>query len=693
MVKLTATQNGPNSSPAEQAQIPAGVADLTAGGGVGGVGGEGLGRRGHRTSHARRRSRAPRAATRGLAFLYPYDKTVFPRGLLAPLLQWTWAPGDADAIQIALSTADGSFTYTGTFGPPPILQMTGGKFIRMPIPRGRVGHGDQQRGRRGEPAHGQPDGGEGRHGATGPSRRRGPSRPRASRASSTTTRTARSSRRTSAGPSAATTFRRRRALHPRRRHRPQARRREGSTPTDAAAAASATPSRRSAPASSSSRGATTARLGVRPRHDGQRRARDDATSAMFPGVYPDGSMALTARRRAPAAAERRRRPSRPRACPVVTQPRHARVLPRRHARSRSTRAPAPASRRPPLRHGLRRRERLQRRDAHRPDHRPERPKPGLARVLPRQQVASSSSSRAPPAYDGHGSGVLSRAAARTRRSTWTDPAAGRRHAARPAQRQGLPAEAAATPTPAARLHRATATSVGTITRPRRRRGPELRAHREPHRLRRLRVGRLHQPPHVRQRRDHRTLLQRPARRRPDPEHHARRSSGSPPSTSRQAPGTDASHPAFYLPAQELLAGNARGFWVLDPCQTDGTSLHDRRPVLQRLLRGERRRRGAHLLQHAAERHVLEGGRQVQVERRLLQRRRSLHQRLLHPVDAAVTSGHEREGIQILTAPGASRRSRRLAEEAGAPGFHNGMDEAGPPAPSASEPSAARSGRG
>ncbi|MDB4968304.1 MAG: hypothetical protein JWN44_3993 [Myxococcales bacterium] len=35
-------------------------------------------------------------------------------------------------------------------------------------------------------------------------------------------------------------------------------------------------------------------------------------------------------------------------------------------------------------------------------------------------------------------------------------------------------------------------------------------------------------------------------------------------------GTDPSHPAFYLPAQELLAGNARGFWTVDPCHTDGT---------------------------------------------------------------------------------------------------------------------------
>ncbi len=36
-------------------------------------------------------------------------------------------------------------------------------------------------------------------------------------------------------------------------------------------------------------------------------------------------------------------------------------------------------------------------------------------------------------------------------------------------------------------------------------------------------------------------------------------------------GTDPSHPAFYLPAQELLAGNSRGFWVVDPCHADGAS--------------------------------------------------------------------------------------------------------------------------
>jgi hypothetical protein len=36
-------------------------------------------------------------------------------------------------------------------------------------------------------------------------------------------------------------------------------------------------------------------------------------------------------------------------------------------------------------------------------------------------------------------------------------------------------------------------------------------------------------------------------------------------------GADPSHPAFYLPGQELDAGNTRGFWVVDPCKQNGNS--------------------------------------------------------------------------------------------------------------------------
>jgi hypothetical protein len=36
-------------------------------------------------------------------------------------------------------------------------------------------------------------------------------------------------------------------------------------------------------------------------------------------------------------------------------------------------------------------------------------------------------------------------------------------------------------------------------------------------------------------------------------------------------GADASHPAFYLPGQELYAGNSRGYWTVPPCRPDGSS--------------------------------------------------------------------------------------------------------------------------
>jgi hypothetical protein len=37
------------------------------------------------------------------------------------------------------------------------------------------------------------------------------------------------------------------------------------------------------------------------------------------------------------------------------------------------------------------------------------------------------------------------------------------------------------------------------------------------------------------------------------------------------PGTDPSHPAFYLPAQEIHAGNSRGYWTVEACKQDGMS--------------------------------------------------------------------------------------------------------------------------
>jgi hypothetical protein len=37
------------------------------------------------------------------------------------------------------------------------------------------------------------------------------------------------------------------------------------------------------------------------------------------------------------------------------------------------------------------------------------------------------------------------------------------------------------------------------------------------------------------------------------------------------PGKDPSHPAFYLPGQEINAGNMRGYWVVDPCKKNGNA--------------------------------------------------------------------------------------------------------------------------
>ena len=111
MVKLTASQNGSNPAiPSEAVQIATTLPALAAGGGIGGVGGEGLGP-GVTDLPTLTALTAPTddGKSQGLTLLYPYDKTVWPRGMLAPLLMWSWAPGDADAVQLELATPRGSF--------------------------------------------------------------------------------------------------------------------------------------------------------------------------------------------------------------------------------------------------------------------------------------------------------------------------------------------------------------------------------------------------------------------------------------------------------------------------------------------------------------------------------------------------------------------------------------------------------
>jgi hypothetical protein len=137
LVQLTAQQNGANAGNSEeQGQIAVDAGQLSAGGGIGGVGGEGLGGPVTDTGTlSALQNPTGDAGAQDLTFLYPYDKTVWPRGMIAPLLMWSWATNDADAIQIQLTTTSGSFSYVGTFGRPPILLQTGGPFIRSPIPQ------------------------------------------------------------------------------------------------------------------------------------------------------------------------------------------------------------------------------------------------------------------------------------------------------------------------------------------------------------------------------------------------------------------------------------------------------------------------------------------------------------------------------------------------------------------------------
>jgi hypothetical protein len=133
LVKLSGTQNGYTSASAEQPQVVSDAGVLLRGGGVGGVGGEGLGPA--VSGAALAGLQTPTGTGQAPKLLYPYDATVWPRGMAAPLLQWDWSVGDPDGVRIDLATTTGSFTWSGTFGRPAVLAATGGKFQRHPIPQ------------------------------------------------------------------------------------------------------------------------------------------------------------------------------------------------------------------------------------------------------------------------------------------------------------------------------------------------------------------------------------------------------------------------------------------------------------------------------------------------------------------------------------------------------------------------------
>lgn len=103
---------------------PAAATDGGGAGGNGGVGGEGPG--GPVDAPTQAVLQGQPASDPGLAWLYPYDQTVWPRGLLAPLLQWS-AGQSYDAVFIHLQET--SFEYQGYFS------ATATPFVHHPIPQ------------------------------------------------------------------------------------------------------------------------------------------------------------------------------------------------------------------------------------------------------------------------------------------------------------------------------------------------------------------------------------------------------------------------------------------------------------------------------------------------------------------------------------------------------------------------------
>ena len=114
-VRLSVFQNGNDG----------GTGGGTGAGGIGGVGGEGAG--GPVTPQILTVLQSTPTAEPGLSWLYPYDQTVWPRGILAPLLQWQPGSHSAEAVGIHLECPN--FTWDGAFA------KTATPFIHHPIPQ------------------------------------------------------------------------------------------------------------------------------------------------------------------------------------------------------------------------------------------------------------------------------------------------------------------------------------------------------------------------------------------------------------------------------------------------------------------------------------------------------------------------------------------------------------------------------
>ncbi len=160
--------------------------------------------------------------------------------------------------------------------------------------------------------------------------------------------------------------------------------------------------------------------------------------------------------------------------------------------------------------------------------------------------------------------------------------------------------------------------------PRRRRAAQLRAQRHAHRLGRLLLGRVHQPPLVRQRRHHRSLFPRAKRRSADRAADEEAVDGGHRS---QPEGERRSEPSRVLLAGPRdHVGQHEGLLGQRALPRVGHVVHDRRRMLHRLL--QRQRRGLARVRRQTARlrpRILE----VQHQRRLLRHRPQLHRQLVH----------------------------------------------------------------
>jgi len=117
-VKLVQTQNG---DPAYPAPAPGP-------GGYGGVGGNGPG--GPASGTQITTLGGTPTADAAVQWLYPYNHTVFPRGLLAPLMQWNPGTHNFDSLRLQITSKANTYSFDGTFAKP------GAKpFVNLPIPQ------------------------------------------------------------------------------------------------------------------------------------------------------------------------------------------------------------------------------------------------------------------------------------------------------------------------------------------------------------------------------------------------------------------------------------------------------------------------------------------------------------------------------------------------------------------------------